>query len=360
MYTGVGALHNSTRDAVNWFKAIKEDFGDVDPLNVFNFKGLVQNLREDIVSFGLIPNLLNKLTDVLDLIVEYVDKTNEEVIKANVPLFNLSRIDVEWIHEDIHSYGSIVCQSLLAIISILAVMGLLFTCGIFNTYLLAIFTLIAIIGIILNAFLMSIVLSALVLVSDLCADAKPFIKQELNEWILYQYLVECPLNDSPIIGILGKAAKFVTTVKESYGKLFAALNTLLNTYCNTSNNVLNFGIGILRNIIPTDIKIPRNMSITCPQGIRERLTKTLVDFNSQMSSYTQLINTFKSIADCRRINKDLYDSLDSICGDINPGVVIVFFYSLFSFLCLVFIVFCATFALITTPTKLHKNKKNEK
>ena len=360
VYTGLNTVHNSSIDGIKFFKSVKENVDAVDFSFGPKISRLLQNLKEDIDSLGIVPSLFTKIIDIMDSMISFASEANDDIIRANIPFINLSRIDIEWIPEDIETYGNLSCGCALILVLILTGLGLAFTFAAFNSYLLGILIILALIGFILSAILMSVSLSGTIFVSDFCLDVKPFIKQELGEEILYQFIVECPLEDKPLLKVLKSAEKVVINLRESYNKVFSILKKLFETYCTVTKGAVNVGLSLFKNInksIPV-FDIPNNMNITCPSNIKEKVVNTLEGINNELDSYTNLINTLMSIADCRRIDKDLYDGLNAICGEINPGVVYLLFYSILILICIIIIIFCATFVLIRSSTQSESQTKD--
>ena len=364
VYSGASSLKNSTRDARSWFLSIRKDFDEIEFIKVNDIKAITDDLRRELSSFIFMETIVNTFFSYIDKIIDMANKTNEQVIQANRPLVNLSTVDIEWV-ADVETYGNLIWIGSILGVLVVTVVGLLFTCGVFSSTVLSIFTIIGIFGLIMLSFLVALGFSATVLVSDFCMDAKPFIKREIDDPIIYTYIVECPITNKkwPITKALDTARNFLESFEKSYKQILDGVAKIFDTYCTKTmfiNKGVNTGVDFLKKFVPFGLldDINPNMNITCPFNITNRVNNTMTRLGGRLNSYTQLVYAIQRIANCLRIHKDIYDSLESLCLDMNTGAVILHYYSIFALICLFIIVFCSTYALSQRPTGMQKQIQN--
>lgn len=360
VYLGASSLKNSTRDAQKWFMSIRQDFDEIQFIRANDIKSITDALREQLSSFIFMETIVNKFFGFIDSIIVIANKTNEEVIKANLPLVNLSTVDIDWV-DDVETYGNLVWIGSFVGVFAVTFVGLIFTCGVFSSSVLSVFTIIGILGLIMTSFLVALGVSATVFVSDFCMDAKPFIKREIDDILIYTYIVECPITSKKwaVTKSLDAAKSLLESFESAYREITSGIATIIDTYCRKTmfiNKAVNKGVSLLQKLVPFGLAdaINPNMNITCPFNISNRINSTLARLGGQLNTYTQLVYAIQRIANCLRIHKDLYDSLESLCNDINTGAVILHFYSIFALISLFVIVFCSTYALSQRPTGVQK------
>ena len=342
MHNGLVGLHNTSTDAVNFFESLRDDLKNVDPFQFLDIKELVHNLEDLIRSLYLPSAITSKIVSAMDTTVEYLDRTNEEIIKANIPGYNISKIDVKWIPVYIDAYGQIFTLVFIFVFLVMAMTGLLFIFGVISIHLLGIFSIIAIIALLLNAAIMALFLSTSVFVSDLCVDFKPFLWEMINNKFVYDFIVDCQIDQYNLGSTLDNLENFLTKVHKMHREVFVTLVNIVHKYCSVSNRFVNTGAGLLSIV---GIHVPQNLTITCPKRIERLITNTVLGINGRILGITQLLQTFRNIADCRRINRLLYKGLTEVCDDLGAGLMYICLTTFLAAICFLTLIFIVTFAM---------------
>lgn len=319
IHEGIKSVKNSTDDALNWFNQIKNETQIVSK-EVSDVSNVLKDLIVNIEGLNRVlpPNELpiNHYIEESKAISNFLKQIEYKINESNK---TVNKVDVDFVPNYIEKYGNLFCIVVLCVLLVLSLIGLIFTFAICSRCLLGCLTLLAVISLILCSLMSGITFGSSVGVSDFCFDAKPWIKTQINQNEINDYIVDCPAIDNNII------SKYIKEAEE-----------YLNSAKNTKEK--------LENILKDLESKPNVCQKECKES-EAKIRNNLNDLSKNLDNIQQLVVEFKNLVNCRRINDNLNESLNSICTDVIKGISMIFFNTIASSLCFAFLVFSATFAL---------------
>jgi uncharacterized protein YfkK (UPF0435 family) len=314
IHKGINSVHSSTEDAVNLFDSIKDITKNIS--NVVHIKEDVLSIKTSIDNFGV--------SDGLQSYIKYLDTvlTNSENAdyKVNEVNTKLTKLDIDSVPEKIEEYENIRWIVTISILCVLAIFGFLFTVGVYSRCFLVFFTILGVISLIITSIIVALSFGVSVGVSDFCISAKPFIKSQMNGMIetdIAEYYIECVQTDGPFTNLLDNAKVYLDSAQQNIND-FKAINNILDQICSSTD---------------------------CPQNDRQNIKDRIEQIERNLNAANQIVLNLKDLVNCQRINKDLNDSLDSICTNVIEGLVMIFSNVIASSFCFIILVFCATYTL---------------
>ena len=314
IHKGVKSVQNSSQDAVNWLNEVKNysrranQALDVD-ITIISLKNHIQTLS----GIPGAPSFDSYLSNC-DSILEYLRTSKNQIREANKTL-NDSEFDS--IPKYVEDYGNMFCIVALTVLLVLAIIALVFTFAICSRCVLGCFTVLALISFILCSLLMGTTFGASVGGSDFCLDDKKWIRSEINDPLVSSYLIDC-LDNNVVKKYMTEAMIYVLKAKETNEQL-KQLKGAVDSLCQITQK--------------------------CPSNLQQGVKLDLDNLDTNIKQITELIQEFQGLADCRRINTDLNDILNTICTDGLKGIVMIFFNTIASSVCFAILIFSATFAL---------------
>ncbi|XP_054155413.1 protein tweety homolog 2-like [Oppia nitens] len=317
LYDAVKGVRDSTDDAVKWF----DEVGD-------NTKELTRALDVSATIVSL-ENSIDLIADKTGVEAIRTYKTNCQTIRSNVASSraqvsaaseSIDKANVDFIPKALDTYGRIFIIVVLAILLSLAIVGLLYVFSICcSRCLLSCLTVLAVIALILCSLLVSASLVSAVGVSDFCIDAKPWIRSQMNNELVNDYLIEC-VGENKVDKDLAKARLQLDKAEQEMSQLSTQLNTAVQTACKTGG--------------PVDCG-------TTPADLDRDLKK----LDNQIGIIKQLMTNFDQLAKCERLNGDLNGALNSVCTDAVKGVAFILINTVVAAFCFALLSFVGTCAL---------------
>ena len=332
MHESIKSVKNSSDDAVNWLNDIKSFVEnaskvmdveiDINKINS-DIDVIVVEIRQKPPPFP-VDTIINEITGYkqqsLQISTE-LNKAKQQLVDANK---TLGEYPYNKVPQLIDEFGNIFFITTACVLSVLAIVGLVFMCAICSRCVLGCFTLLAVISLIVSSLVLAVSLSGSVGVSDFCYDSEPWFKSMITNKDIYEYLFVCTKS-----------------------------NTLINTYTDQAKAALKEAQTQFSQV--SNVKTILNSQLCghpdyypCTQNTNDSITSivnSLNNIDSKIVSANSLINSFIEISDCKRIKGNLDETLGSICTDFIKGLSFIFFNTIASSICFALLVISATFAL---------------
>jgi ABC-type multidrug transport system fused ATPase/permease subunit len=315
IHKGINSAHNSTKDAVDLFDSIKNYTKNIS--NAARIKEDVESMKISIHKFG--DTHLQNFIQILDNYEKVLSNSNYADNQVHEVYNKLANFDVDSVPKMIEKYENIRWIVTICILCLLAIFGFFFTIGVYSRCFLIFFTILGVISLIIVSIIVALSLGASVGVSDFCISAKPFIKSQMNGMIetnIAEYYIECVQKNSTLMSYLDKADDYLKSTQQDI-KAFEEINQKLDRHC---------------------AQFP-----DCPQHDRQNIKNRTVDIERNFNATKQTISNLKGLVDCRRVNKDFNDSLNSICTDVIEGIVMILSNVIAASFCFIILVFSATY-----------------
>jgi hypothetical protein len=313
IHKGINSVHNSTEDAVNLFDSIKNCTKNIS--NEIHIRGDVESMKESIKKFH--DQDIQSYAKNLDIVLDNSIFADNEVREVNT---KLAKLDIDSVPKMIEKYENIRWIVTISVLCLLAIFGFVCTVGVYSRCFLVFFTILGVISLIIVSIMVALSFGVSVGVSDFCISAKPFIKSQMNGMIetnIAEYYIECIQKNGPLTDLLNKADLYLESAQQDINT-FKGINKKLDEFCDQ---------------FPQD----------CPQDDRKNIEDRTLKIESNLKATQQTVSNLKDLVDCRRINKDLNDSLNSICTDVIEGIVMILSNVIAASFCFIILVFCATY-----------------
>ena len=325
IHEGVKSVKNSTEDAVDLFNSIKNET-DFATNTVSDANRNVNQLNTNLQSLAnKFPGVdLKQYAETALKISETLNNANNQIISVKTTIISEKTTKiVNDLPDEIKYYGDLFCIIALAVLLVLALIGLIFTFAICSRCLLGCFTVLAVIAFIVTSIIVGATFGTSVGVSDFCVDGDKWIRTEIGDKDISDY-IECVGGYNVVSKYLTEATNWLNEAKKQYNGL-TPLTNILSGLCENGNQPIKCDSEIINSI--------------------ESVKTSITSIEHNVDSLIDMMTNFTRLANCQRISYDIEAVMSSVCMDAIKGIVMIFFNTIASSVCFAILVFSATFAL---------------